>query len=316
MDTFNHPLRERIGIITNYDYFYENLPNTTIDQRFRIQYKPATREIRPWRQEVIETARRIHAAAEGRPLVLGMSGGIDSEVAARAFTEAGIPYTGLSLRYVADYRGFNDHDVAYAKKYCADHGVKHIVVEVNIEEFFKKKAEEYFEQGYRAVNLFRVTQLMVQELAESRGACSVMAGGEQLYVTENNDETGEPEIYIKSNPDFSVPLQWCFDRGVRHFPYFFRQNPEVFAAYQRIDMIETMLRDPRYFVNTLHTTSLEKMMVYHANFPDMQRRKKFHGFEKFIVMRKRIQGRLIERFPDLYEPIRIPIRQIRQQIGF
>lgn len=309
MNTFDHINRQHLQVITNYDYSYENLPDTSIYQRFRIKYRPVGRALGSWRDEVIETAGRIHAAAEGRPLLLGLSGGIDSEVMARGFLEANIPFQGLSLRYTDDLGGLNDHDIKHAEEFCREHEIPHEIINLDFKRFFLDRGEEYIQQGYRAVNMFRFTQLMVLETAEARGSAAVMAGGEQLYYSRDG------VTYIQSSPDFSVPVQWCYDHRTRHFPYFFRQNSEIFAAYQQEPLIKLMLANPFYHENPVPNASLEKMIVYHGYFPDMPRRRKYHGFERILDFRRQQQDSLKERFPDLDEKIYLSVPRIQAELG-
>lgn len=308
MNTFNHPARDRLNVITNYDYSYENIPDTTVYQRFKITYKPVSRPLQNWRQECVQTARNIATAAAGKPIMLGLSGGIDSEVMARAFMEAGIEFQGVSLRYSDPLGGFNNHDIKFAQEFCEANDIKHRTVNIDVDMFFDVKAPEFINQGYRAVNVFRYTQLIILELAAKSNNVAVMAGGEQLYGAQDN------VIYLRSSPDFSVPIQWCYDHDQLHFPYFFRQNSEVFAAYMKDPLVDVLLANPQYYVNPVPHHSLEKMLVYHAHYPEMSRRKKFNGFERIRQRRADAQNALKEQFPDLDESVFLSIPRIKQQL--
>lgn len=308
MDTFKHPLRGRLSVITNYDYSYENTPDTTIYQRVRLEYKPVSRPLLTWRQECVETARRIKRAVGSQPLLLGLSGGIDSEVMARSFLEAQIDFQALSLRYTDGLGAFNAHDIKHAQEFCAKNKIEHKIVNVDMDMFFDHKCEEYIQQGYRSVNVFRFSQLIILETAAKQGSVAVMAGGEQLYAAKDG------VVYLRSSPDFSVPIQWCYDQDQIHFPYFYRQNPEVFAAYMKDPLVDVLLSNPIYYANPVPHHSLEKMLVYHAHFPDMERRKKFNGFERIKKRRAEVQDALRERYPDLNENIYLAIPKIKQQL--
>ena len=82
-------------------------------------YKPLTRAPMRWREEVLATAQHI-ADSETRPLVVCMSGGIDSEVIARAFIELGVSFSALTAEFTD---GSNTHDTDHARRFCAAQGI-------------------------------------------------------------------------------------------------------------------------------------------------------------------------------------------------
>jgi hypothetical protein len=65
-------------------------------------------------EEAKEAARRIQKQANGKPIHLLVSGGIDSQSMTQAFVAAGVPFTGILM---IDRRGCNAQDVHYAKLY-------------------------------------------------------------------------------------------------------------------------------------------------------------------------------------------------------
>ena len=65
--------------------------------------------------------------------VLGMSGGIDSEVCAETFYQLNIPFRVLSLRL---FKGQNDFDIIYAAKYCKDRKIEQNISEQNFDKLF------------------------------------------------------------------------------------------------------------------------------------------------------------------------------------
>jgi len=75
--------------------------------------------------------------------VLGMSGGIDSEVCAETFYQLNIPFRVLSLRL---FKGQNDFDLIYAAKYCKDRGINQKFIPLSYNKIIKNlipKAVKY-----------------------------------------------------------------------------------------------------------------------------------------------------------------------------
>ncbi len=286
--------------IVNFDYLY------TDDGSFDIKFKPVTRELLDWKQEVYETAKRIRSLTD-KPLLLCMSGGVDSEIVARAFLENNIEFTALSLRHT---KGTNAHDVNWAIKFCNERNVNHISFDFDFEDFVINKIPKYIEQGYRTWRTFRFQQLFLFELAESMGYTAVLGGGPSPFFTKNGD------ICLNFKIDEFMCLDWLKNNNQKHFPYFFWQNSEIMAAYFNQGLIKFLLSDPAYFVSVWPTTSPEKATVYHKYWPDMPRRLKYDGFEKITGTELALKY-IVPRRVELGEPRdkNVPVNLIKQQFG-
>jgi hypothetical protein len=60
--------------------------------------------------------------------------------------------------------------------------------------------------------------------------------------------------------------------------------------------------------------SLEKQLVYHAHWKNMERRRKFSGFENVSDLRIKKQKELIDRFPEI-DILDMPVSMIKNQLG-
>jgi len=77
------------------------------------------------REDYFELVKQFANKYKNYEFVLGMSGGIDSEVCAETFYQLGIPFRVLSLRL---FNGQNDFDLVYAAKYCKDRGINYKII--------------------------------------------------------------------------------------------------------------------------------------------------------------------------------------------
>jgi hypothetical protein len=113
-------------------------------------------------------------------------------------------------------------------------------------------------------------------------------------------------------------LDWLKRNDALHFPYFYWQNPEIFASYFTQGLIAYLLTDPSYFLNhnLYNNASVEKMLVCHKYWPDMVRRRKYDGFENItgkplslnhIVPRRKAMGELKE--------LSLTVTEIKKQLG-
>jgi hypothetical protein len=155
--------------------------------------------------------------------------------------------------------------------------------------------------------MFRYFQLFLIEHIENTGGCLILGSGEQVYCTVDN------KINMMMDQGYTMSLDWCKDHNTVHYPYFFMYNPEMYASYIKIELIELLLGQPKYFTNFKDNKSTEKMLVLHSIW-DMERRNKFHGFEKVITLKKKIESGLRERFPDIQTKF-FPIDIIKKELG-
>ncbi len=82
-----------------------------------------------------------------KKVFVGMSGGIDSSVAAFLLKQQGYEVVGLTLKLIDDAsRCCDDEDIERAKKVCHKLDIKHFVL--NLKRDFKKKIIDYFISDY------------------------------------------------------------------------------------------------------------------------------------------------------------------------
>jgi tRNA-specific 2-thiouridylase len=78
---------------------------------------------------------------------IGMSGGVDSSVAAFLLKKQGYEVVGLTLKLIDDAsRCCDDEDIERAKKICHKLGIRHYVL--NLKKIFRKKIIDYFISDY------------------------------------------------------------------------------------------------------------------------------------------------------------------------
>ena len=295
-----------------FNYKYYNLPDLPIEKRFRVTFNPVTRPLMPWKDEVVNTIKTI-AKTTGRPLYIGMSGGIDGEFIARILLENSIPFSAITLRYTGDQ---NYHDMVYAVEFCKKHSVPHHIIDVDPAYLYYEKRLDYISQGYCAANLYRYLQLYILELVEAMGGTAILGAGEQVYYSDGQT------IHLGFSPELLLSFDWCKNNNTTHYVNFFLHNPELYAAYMKIDIVDSILKNVDFCSNRIGTNTKahpegkhpEKQIVYHQIYTDMIPRVKFSGFEMFASERNRVQSDLQRQFPDI-TTLYIPIDTIKNQLG-
>jgi len=120
--------------------------------------------------------------------VLGMSGGIDSEVCAETFYQLNIPFRVLSLRL---FKGQNDFDIIYAAKYCKDRKIEQKIIPLSYDKLVRSVLPKAVKHGQFTHSV------------------------SQVALTYLFEFIGDNEILINSghNPDFypKLGLGWWED---------------------------------------------------------------------------------------------------------
>jgi len=109
------------------------------DQKYTIEFGRAN-SITTFKEEAINTAKQIHADADGQTIYISYSGGIDSEFIVRAFLEANVPFEAITARF---NHNMNEYDFNFVKKAQNEYGFKLNVLDVDIEKFLATEMMEY-----------------------------------------------------------------------------------------------------------------------------------------------------------------------------
>lgn len=292
--------------LININYSYNN-------GDYQVSYKPITRPVLSWRNELSSTVNSIYQSTD-KPIYIGMSGGVDGEAVARMFMENNLPFSAISLRYK---NGENDHDLKYAVEFCKKHSINHRILEIDPKELYGPVMRNFMDQGYHAPNIYRYLQLYIIDQVEKLGGTAVLGAGEQVYYTDGLD------VFIASSPELLISLDYCKNNNTKHYVNFFMNNPEMYAAYLQIKLIDTLVNNPKLCRNTIdatlgfaepRATSPEKKIIYYSEWSDMVPRPKYSGFENIRPWRLEIQEELMKEFPQV-KSVFIPVSTVKKQLG-
>lgn len=277
---------------------------------FWIRFNPCTREPQRWKEELYAGARSI-ANRANKPIWVCSSGGIDSEVACRAFYDQGLHFSVLTLEHEA---GTNQHDIEYAKKWCRKHGVTQKIVNIDMPVFLTSEVDAYT-KDYIAIHPFRYLQVKLMELVEEMGGYAVLGGGEQVYKADlSKPLITREDLYLSLSNGIAVPLEWCKDNRTSHEPYFHYSTPELCLSYISLPLVSFALNNPEsVFRHTANAFTL-KRVVYQSVWTDLEIRTKSHGFEKIMPLVQETRARLRKQFEGQYIPINLPIVSFESQL--
>lgn len=238
---------------------------------FVYEYDEVDYPIYSFRTECIMAARKAASMnKKNLPLVILMSGGLDSELIAESFYSAGIPFKAvigkLQAEVATETLTLNDHDYFYAERWCKNHGI---------------------EIEYCSLDIYKDAKLLTEYAMSSNGFSPQYAW--HMYLMKWCSDKGyffvaglgDIDIVLKDGQYFCADTQreWSID---------------IFCENNNIDGIIRFVKlDSRMTASFLNLESVQKLMAekvpelldykhecFSEAFPSMETRPKFTGFEK------------------------------------
>lgn len=232
-------------------------------------------EVKSWREECIRAAKSI-ADSTQKPLMLGFSGGMDSQAAYLAFKEAGVPIKVMFCHYTL---GQNLHDYVVAKQFCRLHNIELVEVQLSVEDFYRDKAVALCEE----VGVSSPRQLLQSTLGDFMpDHCYVMAAGDMK--PSYDEEAGQMGFSIGATP----VVQYQINRELEAVTRFFMYSPEMLAAHLNHPIIklteqcvEAIAAASEFGYTSELYTHATKPLIYADAWGDaLVHTPKFTGFER------------------------------------
>lgn len=284
-----------------------NFTYTLTDDILDLEFKPVSRTVLSFREECIETARYIKSQTNN-PIMIALSGGIDSELVCRAFKDAGIAFTAVTFVYITNGVVCNPHDVKYAVEFCKEFNISQKLISLDFKNFIETGITKYIDQGYRSSSFADYIQLYYLEHVTELGGCMVAGELTPTFVRKNN------ELNLVYGSRFTIREEWCRKNNQIHFPFFFATTPEVMAVYINHPLMQFLSSDEIYFIGEHAYVDYEKPIIFHAAYPEMTKRVKLTGFERYSLEIKNSNNTLKNKFPNI-GGFYIPLEKVKAQLN-
>ncbi len=264
-------------------------------QKFVTSYGRATSDLKSWREANQLAARQIKMSTD-LPIWVLYSGGIDSEICLKSFLDEGINVEVAIMRFK---NGLNEHDINYAFKFCHQYNLQYSIFDIDILEFWN--SSEYLQ-------IVDLCHCVSPQLA----ACLWLADQvEGLPIIAQGDpylKKSIPKDYIPGVSPY-LPSDWYYnesDRLCSLFRFFILKNkPAVPAFFQYLpEQILSFLKYNNYLKKLINNeivgklgTRTSKALMYREDYPELEFRPKYHGFEQLEEVHAHHRAELAKRFP-------------------
>lgn len=252
------------------ELFKENHLSWVLNEKeFSVSYGRVQRKVLDFRSECVEQCRYIGNIAS-KPIAVLYSGGLDSEVICRSFTDAGIPFTALIYE---DINSLNTHETMYAIEEAKKRQWSYRVIKFDLFRWLGEDVTPLAEELKISEPELCIYLLRLKSAFEL-GFYPVDGRGDIcLNAIEGDIVFNECEQSLKT-------LLYIRKWGIDCCPKFFKFSPEIILSWLEEPM---MLRWVRYH-EALHlqSTKYYKAMIHINNWHDLRSRKKYTGFENLL----------------------------------
>ncbi len=259
-----------------------------------VKFGPCTTQPKTFDIEISNAVKKIAAAAT-KPIYVAMSGGIDSEMVARAMLKEKIPFTPLILQYEKSY---NKMDIIYAFEFCKQRNITPEIVPFEIIKFFR----DCVNTPYILNNCAHIMHMQIMRIAASLGGMAVIGVGEQRYEKSNG------EIYIPVPQERIAVTHFMHAENVEGVSAFYCYTPEMMYSL----LLEAKAHGFEGMERFAHNI---KDGIYRKYWPDMVKRPKYSGFELVEDSRIEAQQLLQRKYASKLVKFAIPMFELEQQLS-
>lgn len=220
----------------------------TAGAEFKLSLGQASRPVECFRKECVRAAGDLADSAT-KPIVVGFSGGTDSQVVCLAMTEAGVEFTAaIASYYNSDRILVNQKDVEKARRFCTENKIAWTDYHIGLGGFYRSKGLEYSgKYGFGQIETLVLTELMDLVCPEH---CLVMAEGFFNITPYDSGITPNLKPPLMKN-NLTVPVWWqdpqplaqhMINNGYQGTSCFLMYSPEILVSFFDHPLLEFYFR--------------------------------------------------------------------------
>jgi hypothetical protein len=298
--------------VSNQDEWY-NDPDPS--RTFKLQLGHTTREVKSFREECIHAASLIANKAT-KPIIVGLSGGSDSQMVCLSLMEAKVPFK-VVIVHMFDVANelINEHDIKTAYEFCRRYGIESIQFTINLDAYYRGLAQRYAGK-YGFTNLATLVQCATMDFV-GQDFCYIMGGGDPMMQPISPDYVSKRLPRMANGATVPVWIQTpqpimrhMMEQGYEGTSKYFLYTPELTVSYLTDDVCQRFyaVQEQIYEVfcnNIKHPyrwwslfQQFYKPMMTVKNWPEIIQARKYTGFEEIyddVKTRKGIYYKMIQK---------------------
>ena len=233
---------------------------------FYIDFQPCSRKPLPFREECLATARYI-ADTVKEPLVILMSGGIDSEIVVRSFLEAGVSFKVIFFSFLPNR---SRDDIPMGIEFCKSRNISFEIIPFDIVKFLKEEAMSYIHK-YKIHEPFAAVDIRKMEMIDGYP----IFGNGDVYLEWDKESNS---AFSVEQGSYCIPWIWQKENQKQGCWRFFKFTAEVLASSLIDPLTKTWVQlAPKM---SWQNNRVWKNLFAKQHWPDLYVREKLTGYER------------------------------------
>lgn len=240
-----------------------------------------------YKEECLRAARLISEAAT-KPIMIFLSGGVDSEVVARSFIDIGVYFEVVTTNILYNGEIVNVHDTRYTSEFIKHHNLKSHTVDIEykdvVDRLTKIRETQNSSTPYYKISVAYLCQIEMFEQFCQDYHCVIGAGGggrSLVRYRANGGPSDKYGVYCDDSSSNVAAFELSF-RASADVTLFFWYTPEMLLAWLLDTDVSHWIKYEKALAGAhsrMNNHAL-KSFVFYKIWPDMEIREKLGGFEK------------------------------------
>lgn len=236
-----------------------------------------------------------------KPLMLFFSGGVDSEIVARALLEVGAKFEVaiMKVKY-KDNNHYNKFDTKYAYNFCSIHKLKVNEITMDVE----KAMLTYIKDVAHTYSTHKFGVIMQHEMIRYFPNHHIVYGGGDIKLTRYKSiGIDRPGLCVIEGPIAVQALEVAETVGSEVSDRFFCHTPELMLSWLLEPDIQHWIKYEKAlysFFGDINNHGIKSFVLY-KHWPEMEIRPKLNGFERigFLNDDKKLNDEVTSTFREL-----------------
>jgi len=237
---------------------------------FIVEYEPIITPIESFKVECIIAAKKaISHNICNLPVVVMMSGGIDSELVAEAMLLAKIPFRCVIGKLQTSIPNqiiiFNEHDYQYAERWCSKNNVEVIYCEIDI--FKQNKLLCEYALSAKGFSPQYACHMYIMKWCSENGYFFLAGNGEMDIILKDG------EYYMMDEQREFTLDNFCKIHSLSGIFQFWKQDARLVSSFLQLSTVKELM-------NSKISNILDRKHLCFTDVFEFENRPKFTGFEK------------------------------------
>lgn len=260
------------------------------------EFGSCSREPSSFQKECINTAVEIFSATNDKIYVL-LSGGMDSEIVLRSFLLADLEVRAVSVEFS---KSQNEHDIGWAKKFCKQNKIEHLIIPLDLEKEWGKIVQDYGLLTSCTSPQFSTLMWLIDRVP---GFSVLGSGDSAINRIENTND-----FYFHEYENYLCLYKFMMNKNIKGVPAFLQYSPELMYSFFTHPVLKQYING-KAKTDKILSIKKYKSKIYRYSFPELEERFPCNGYEYLSDLDSKHRSFLTNRLPGAGQRISFEYKQ-------